>query len=425
MKIAQIRARQIFDSRGLPTVEADVILEDGTLGRAAVPSGASTGINEALELRDNDSSKFRGKGVLKAVENINIEIAKSLKGFDCDKQTEIDQKLIDLDGTENKSRLGANSILAVSLACAYAAANFKKQPLYQYFNSLATTPVDLLIPIPLMNIINGGRHANWTTDIQEFMILPVGAKNFQQAMQIGTEVFHELANVLKEKSFSTNVGDAGGYAPLVKNGNSESLELILEAVTKAGYTPGKDIALALDFAASEFYKDGQYILRTEGKTLDSNGMISWISDLVSKYPIISIEDGLDQEDWDGWKTLTEKLGEKVQIVGDDLLVTNIKFLEKAIKEKSANSILIKLNQIGTLTETIKAVELAHRNGWKAIISHRSGETEDTTIAHLSVGLATGQIKSGSLCRSERICKYNEILRIEEMLGETGKYAGKF
>ncbi len=425
MKIAQIRARQIFDSRGLPTVEADVILEDGTLGRAAVPSGASTGINEALELRDNDSSKFRGKGVLKAVENINIEIAKSLKGFDCDKQTEIDQKLIDLDGTENKSRLGANSILAVSLACAYAAANFKKQPLYQYFNSLATTPVDLLIPIPLMNIINGGRHANWTTDIQEFMILPVGAKNFQQAMQIGTEVFHELANVLKEKSFSTNVGDEGGYAPLVKNGNSESLELILEAVTKAGYTPGKDIALALDFAASEFYKDGQYILRTEGKTLDSNGMISWISDLVSKYPIISIEDGLDQEDWDGWKTLTEKLGEKVQIVGDDLLVTNIKFLEKAIKEKSANSILIKLNQIGTLTETIKAVELAHRNGWKAIISHRSGETEDTTIAHLSVGLATGQIKSGSLCRSERICKYNEILRIEEMLGETGKYAGKF
>lgn len=425
MKIAKIHARQIFDSRGFPTVEADVTLEDGTLGRAAVPSGASTGINEALELRDNDASRFQGKSVLKAVDNINSEISKTVVGIDSEKQNEIDQKLIDLDGTENKSRLGANAILAVSLACAYATANFKKLPLYQYFNSLATNPIDLLIPMPLMNIVNGGRHANWATDIQEFIILPVSAKTFSEAMQVGTSIFHELANVLVSKGYSTNVGDEGGYAPLVKNGNSESLELILEAVTKAGYTPGKDIELALDFAASEFYRNGKYVLKTEQKILDSDSMISWISDLVSKYPIVSIEDGLDQEDWHGWKILTEKLGEKTQIVGDDLLVTNIKFLEKAIREKSANSIIIKLNQIGTLTETIKAVELACRNGWRAIISHRSGETEDTTIAHLSVGLATGQIKSGSLCRSERVCKYNELLRIEEMLGETGKYTGKF
>lgn len=421
MRISQIYARQIFDSRGYPTVEADVILEDGTLGRAAVPSGASTGINEALELRDNDSSKFGGKSVHKAIENINSEISNFLKGFEADKQSELDNKLIELDGTENKSRLGANAILAVSLACAYAAANFKKVPVYQYFNSLTNKPTELSIPLPLMNIINGGKHANWAADIQEFMILPIGAKTFSEAMQQGTEVFLELGRVLREKGYSTNVGDEGGYAPILKNGNSEALDLIVEAIQKAGYSPGNDIALAIDAASSEFYSDGKYHLKTENKALTTEQMTSWLEDLVDRYPILSIEDGLDQEDWAGWKQLTSQLGNKVQIVGDDLFVTNIKFLERGIKERSANTILVKLNQVGTLTETIQAVEMAHEAGWKAIISHRSGETEDITIAHLAVGLATGQIKSGSLCRSERVCKYNELLRIEETLGNKAKF----
>lgn len=424
MNIAKIHARQILDSRGNPTVEADVILEDGTLGRAAVPSGASTGSHEALELRDNDKTKYKGKGVLKAVENINIEIALALENFDVTIQDSIDQKLIDLDGTENKSRLGANAILAVSLACSCAAANLKKIPLYQYFNSLVTKPVEMILPLPLINVINGGKHANWVTDIQEFMIIPSGAKSFSKALQMGTEVFQELADVLKEKGYSTNVGDEGGYAPLIKGGNSKPLELIMEAIKKAGYKPGKDITIGLDLAASEFFEDGKYNLKTEKREISSDEMIDWLVDLCQEFPIVSLEDCLDQEDWKGWKKITQKLGNKIQIVGDDLFVTNIKYLDRGIKEKSANAILIKLNQIGTLTETIKAVERAHGANWNAIISHRSGETEDTTIAHLAVGLATGQIKSGSLCRSERVCKYNELLRIEEQLKNTKYINGK-
>lgn len=416
MKIKKIHARQILDSRGNPTVEADVMLTDHTLGRAAVPSGASTGINEALELRDNDQSKFGGKSVFKAIENINNEIAQNLAGFEVEKQTEIDQKLIELDGTENKSRLGANAILAVSLACAHAAANFKKIPLFKYLNSLAINPVNPTIPLPLINIINGGKHANWASDIQEYMIIPLGAKDFPQSLQMGTEIFHKLAEILKEKGYSTSVGDEGGYAPKTQKGNREPLELIIKALEKSGLKGGKDIALGLDLAASEFFKDGKYQLKAEGKSLDSNQMIAYLTELTKNYPIISIEDGLDQQDWEGWEKLTDSLGEKIQIVGDDIFVTNLKFLEKGIQKKAANSILIKLNQIGTLTETIKAIESAHSAGWKTIISHRSGETEDTTIAHLAVGLATGQIKSGSVCRGERICKYNELLRIEETIG---------
>lgn len=424
MKINRIHARQILDSRGNPTVEADVELEDGTLGRAAVPSGASTGINEALELRDQDKSKFGGKGVLKAIQNVNVEIQNKLLGMNALEQTVIDQTLIKLDGTENKGRLGANAILAVSLATAYAASNHLKKPLFQYINGLTTKKVKPLLPMPMMNILNGGKHANWVTDLQEFMIFPLKAETVSEALQIGTEVFIELAEVLKSKGYGVGVGDEGGYAPLVKAGNAEPLELMSEATEKAGYKVGTDVAFGLDGAASEFYKDGKYHLKSEGKVLSFEEMVEFITDLVSKYPIISLEDCLDQEDWSGWKLLTEKLGDKVQIVGDDLLVTNIKFLDKGIKEKAANAILIKLNQIGTLTETIQTVEMAHQAGWNAIISHRSGETEDTTIAHLSVGLATGQIKSGSLCRSERICKYNELMRIEEMLGNKAKYAGR-
>ena len=422
MKINKIHARQILDSRGYPTVEADVFLEDQTLGRAAVPSGTSIGINEALELRDNDKSKFGGKSVYKAVENINNEIAKSLIGFEVEKQEDIDQKLIELDATENKSRLGANAILAVSLAWAHASANFKKIPLFKYINLLASKPVNPTLPIPLFNIINGGKHADWAFDIQEFMIIPIGAKNFTEILQMGTTIYHKLAQVLKTKGYSVSVGDEGGYAPKVQKGNREPLELIIEAIEKAGYRAGKDIALGLDLAASEFFQDGKYHLKTEGKILGSDQMISYLEELVKDFPIISIEDGLDQQDWEGWKNLTTKLGEKIQIIGDDIFVTNLKFLEKGIKQKSANAILIKLNQISTLTETIKAIEFAQSFGWKTVISHRSGETEDTTIAHLAVGLATGQIKSGSVCRGERICKYNELLRIEEIL-KTGSAYG--
>jgi len=412
MKIKYIHARQILDSRGNPTVECDVTLENDIVGRAAVPSGASTGSHEVIELRDGDKTKYLGKGVLKAVENVNKEIAKVIVGMDSAQQEEIDKKMIELDGTANKSRLGANAILSVSLAVAKANALSQKTPLFAYFASLSSTKSSALLPLPMMNIINGGQHADFTTDIQEFMILPVGAQTFADALRMGSEVFHHLGKVLKANGYETTVGDEGGYAPRVKNGNAEALELITKAVTNAGYTPGKDIVFALDVAASEFFQNGKYILKTEKKTLTSQKMVTWLSELVAKYPIVSLEDGLSESDWDGWIGLTEKLGNKIQLVGDDLLVTNSKFLAKAIKEKAANAILIKLNQIGTLTETIECIQMAHKAGWKTIVSHRSGETEDTTIVHLAVGLGTGQIKTGSLSRSERVAKYNELFRIE-------------
>lgn len=411
MKITTIHARQILDSRGNPTVECDVILENGIVGRAAVPSGASTGTHEAVELRDGDKQKYLGKGVLKAVANVNGEIAKAIVGMDSAHQQEIDQTMIDLDGTPNKGRLGANAILSVSLAVAKAHAQSQNKPL---FASLGAAPT---LPLPMMNIINGGAHAAFATDIQEFMIMCIGAKTFSDAIRMGAEVFHHLAKVLKSHDYPTTVGDEGGYAPRVKNGNAEALELISEAVKNAGYTLGKDIVFALDVAASELYKDSKYTLKAEGKTFTTDEMVEWLVALTEKYPVVSIEDGMNESDWDGWKKLTEKIGNKVQLVGDDLLVTNIEFLEKAIKEKAANAILIKPNQIGSLTETIKAVEMAKNAGWNTIMSHRSGETEDTTISHLAVGLATGQIKTGSLSRTDRVAKYNELLRIEEELGD--------
>ncbi len=415
MNIKSIHARQILDSRGYPTIEADVELEDGTIGRAAVPSGASTGKYEALELRDNDPNKFEGKSVFKAVENVNTEIADALRGMDATQQPEIDKKLIDLDGTDNKSKLGANAILAVSLAVAHAAATSKKVPLYLYFNSLLKVPVKPTMPKLMMNVMNGGKHANWVTDLQEFLIIPEHPANISEALEIGTKIFHTLAKVLEDAGYSTAVGDEGGFAPSVKNGNHEPFDLITEAVAKSGYRLGEDVTFAIDAASSEFYKDGKYLLKTENQQLTSNEMIDWLKDLTEKYPINSLEDCLDQDDWEGWTKLTASLGDKIQIVGDDLFVTNIKILERGIKEKAANAILIKVNQIGTLTETIQAVEMAKDAGWNTIISHRSGETEDTTIAHLAVGLGAGQIKTGSLSRSERVAKYNELLRIEEQL----------
>lgn len=423
MRIREIKARQILDSRGNPTVEADVILEDGTLGRAAVPSGASTGTHEAIELRDGDKTKYDGMGVLKAVGNVNGEIAEALVGMEIEHQEKLDRKMIELDGTENKGRLGANAILAVSLACAKTAALSQKIPLYKYFGNLAGNS-DFLLPLPMMNIINGGAHANFATDIQEFMILPVGVSTFSDALRMGAEVFHNLGKILKDEGYPTTVGDEGGYAPKVRNGNAEALELISKAVEDAGYKLGEEIMLGLDVAASEFYQDGKYSLKAEGRDLTSEEMVEWLSELAEKYPILSIEDGLAESDWEGWKKLTEKLGKKIQLVGDDLLVTNTKFLRRAIDEECGNAILIKLNQIGTLTETLEAVKMAKEAGWNSIISHRSGETEDTTIAHLVVGLATGQIKTGSLSRSDRIAKYNELLRIEEELGQGVKFAGK-
>lgn len=421
MKITTIHARQILDSRGNPTVECDVILENGIVGRAAVPSGASTGTHEAVELRDGDKQKYLGKGVLKAVANVNGEIAKAIVGMDSAHQQEIDQTMIDLDGTPNKGRLGANAILSVSLAVAKAHAQSLNKSLFEYLGILNQVQDDnkktYSLPLPMMNIINGGAHAAFATDIQEFMIMCIGAKTFSDAIRMGAEVFHHLAKVLKSHDYPTTVGDEGGYAPRVKNGNAEALELISEAVKNAGYTLGKDIVFALDVAASELYKDSKYTLKAEGKTFTTDEMVEWLVALTEKYPVVSIEDGMNESDWDGWKKLTEKIGNKVQLVGDDLLVTNIEFLEKAIKEKAANAILIKPNQIGSLTETIKAVEMAKNAGWNTIMSHRSGETEDTTISHLAVGLATGQIKTGSLSRTDRVAKYNELLRIEEELGD--------
>ena len=422
MNISTIKARQILDSRGNPTVEADVILDDGTLGRAAVPSGASTGSHEAIELRDGDQA-YGGKGVLKAVGFVNTEIKDALVGKDVSDQAGIDKIMIDLDGTPNKARFGANAILAVSLAVAKAAALQQKLPLYRYMANLAGN-TEFTLPLPMMNIINGGKHAAGSTDIQEFMIMPVGATSFSHCIQIGAEIFQALGKVLHDKGYGTTVGDEGGYAPAVKNGNAEALELIAEATAKAGYTLGRDVVLALDVASSELLEDGLYILNTEGKKLNSAEMTAFYKDLASRFPIRSIEDGLAEDDWAGWVTLTNELGDSLQLVGDDLLVTNTEFLKRGIEEKAANSILVKVNQIGSLTETIAAVKMAHDAGWTAVMSHRSGETEDTTIAHLAVGLNTGQIKTGSLSRTDRVAKYNELLRIEEELGENAIFAGR-
>jgi len=420
--ITDIRARQILDSRGNPTVEADVYLEDGTMGRAAVPSGASTGSHEAIELRDGETA-YGGKGVTKAVANINGEIRQALLDTDASAQAVLDQAMIELDGTSNKGRLGANAILAVSLAAAKASAASQKLPFYRYVANLAEND-KLSLPLPMMNIINGGKHAANSTDIQEFMVMPVGAESFSHCLQMGAEIFQALGKVLKQQGYGTTVGDEGGYAPAVKNGNAEALELIEQAVSAAGYTLGKDVVLALDVASTELMKDGKYELNTEGKSLSSEEMIMFYQDLAQRFPIASIEDGLGENDWPGWQQLTSAMGDSIQLVGDDLLVTNTEFLKRGIEEKAANAILIKVNQIGSLTETIAAVQMAHAAGWKAVMSHRSGETEDVTIAHLAVGLNTGQIKTGSLSRTDRVAKYNELLRIEEELNDQAVFAGR-
>jgi len=409
--ISNIIGRQIIDSRGNPTVEADVYLENGTMGRAAVPSGASTGAGEALELRDG-GEQYGGKGVSKAVANINQLIRERLIGFDVSDQTGLDAALIELDGTENKAKLGANAVLAVSLAAAKAAANARNLPLHMYISELTGTTTQNL-PLPMMNVMNGGQHAAGSTDVQEYMIIPVGASTFAEAIRMGTEVFHALAKILKEAGYGTTVGDEGGYAPAVKNGNREPLDLIAKAVEKAGYKLGQDIALALDVASSELYEDGSYALATEGRKVSAAELIEWYEAIRTEFPIVSIEDGLDENDWANWSVLTSRLGDKVQLVGDDLLVTNTKLLNRGIEEKAANAILIKPNQIGTLTETINAVQTAQKAGWNTVMSHRSGETEDVTIVHLAVGLGCGQIKTGSLSRTDRIAKYNELLRIAE------------
>jgi len=416
--IVDVVAREILDSRGNPTVEADVLLESGVMGRAAVPSGASTGSREAIELRDGDPARYLGKGVVQAVENVNTEISEAIIGLDAEEQAFVDKALIDLDGTENKSRLGANAMLAVSMAVAKAAAEEAGLPLYRYFGG--SGPMSL--PVPMMNVINGGAHANNNLDIQEFMILPVGAASFREALRCGAEVFHHLKKLVDKKGYPTTVGDEGGFAPNV-SGNDEAIELILRAIDSAGYTPGQDVMLGLDCASSEFYKDGKYILASEHLELTSEAFADYLATLADRYPIISIEDGMAEGDWGGWKTLTDRLGKRVQIVGDDLFVTNPKILREGIQKGIANSILIKINQIGTLTETFAAVEMAKRAGYTNVISHRSGETEDSTIADIAVGLNAGQIKTGSLSRSDRIAKYNQLLRIEEDLGETATYPG--
>jgi enolase len=413
MNITSIIARQIFDSRGFPTVECDVILDDGNMGRAAVPSGASTGSGEALELRDGGDT-LNGKGVTRAVANVNDIITPTLLGMDAADQRAIDRKMLDLDGTENKSNLGANAILSVSLATAKAAAASKKLPLFAYVGDIVGN-TDFTLPMPMLNILNGGKHAAGSTDIQEFMIMPVGASDFQAAMRLSSEIYHALGKVLKEKGYATTVGDEGGYAPSVKGGSNEALELIKIAVEKAGYRLGKDIVLALDVAASELVDETGYDFAREGSHYTTEELIEKYAKLAAAYPLVSIEDGLGENDWNGWKRQTERMGATIQLVGDDLLVTNTKLLQKAIDEKAANAILIKPNQIGTLSETIDAVLMAQKAGWNTVISHRSGETEDATIAHLAVGLNTGQIKTGSFSRSDRIAKYNELLRISEQL----------
>jgi enolase len=418
-KIVDIKAREILDSRGNPTLETDVILESGIIGSAMVPSGASTGEREAIELRDGDKNRYLGKGVLNAINNVNTEIRAALIGMDANAQEAIDNVMIALDGTDNKARLGANAILSVSMAVAHAAAKDAGVPLYRFLNKSGK----FIMPVPMMNIINGGSHADNSVDLQEFMILPVGAPTFREAIRYGAEVFHNLAKVLKAKGLATTVGDEGGFAPNLSS-NEEAIEVILEAIEKAGYKAGVDIFLGMDAAASEYYKDGKYVLSAENRSFTSVEMNDFLVDWVEKYPIISIEDGLDQNDWAGWKDQTEKLGGKIQLVGDDLFVTNPKILKEGIEKGIANSILIKVNQIGTLTETLAAVSMAHEAGYTAVMSHRSGETEDTTIADLAVATGTGQIKTGSLSRSDRVAKYNRLMKIEEELGDLAVYAGR-
>ena len=417
--IVDIVGREILDSRGNPTVECDVLLESGTMGRAAVPSGASTGSREAIELRDGDKSRYLGKGVLKAVEHINTEISEAVLGLDASEQAFLDKTLIDLDGTENKSRLGANAMLAVSMAVARAAAEESGLPLYRYFGGMNGCQ----LPVPMMNVINGGAHANNNLDLQEFMIIPLGAPNFREAVRYGAEVFHALKKIIHDKGMSIAVGDEGGFAPNVPS-HEAAIQMILDAIAAAGYTAGEQIAIGLDCAASEFYKDGKYHLEGEGLQLTAQQWTDMLATWVDKYPIISIEDGMHEGDWDGWKLLTERLGKKVQLVGDDLFVTNTKILQEGIDKHIANSILIKINQIGTLTETFAAIEMAKRAGYTAVISHRSGETEDSTIADIAVGLNAGQIKTGSMSRSDRMAKYNQLLRIEEDLGDIAQYPGR-
>ncbi|MDT7524834.1 phosphopyruvate hydratase [Pseudidiomarina sp. GXY010] len=421
--ISRIVAREIMDSRGNPTIEADVYLDNGHWGRAAAPSGASTGSREALELRDGDAHRYLGKGVQTAVRNVVELIAPALQGIDATEQAQVDQIMLDLDGTENKEKLGANAILAVSLAVAKAAASAKGIPLYAHIAELNGTAGKYSMPLPMMNILNGGEHADNNVDIQEFMIQPVGAKNFAEGLRMGAEIFHALKKVLQQRGLSTAVGDEGGFAPNLAS-NEEALAVIVEAVANAGYQMGRDITLALDCAASEFYRDGQYHLSGEGKSFDAAGFAEYLDGLCQRYPIISIEDGLDESDWAGWKVLTERLGSKVQLVGDDLFVTNTRILKRGIDEQIANSILIKFNQIGSLTETLAAIRMAHEAGFTAVISHRSGETEDATIADLAVGTAAGQIKTGSLCRSDRVAKYNQLLRIEAELDGQAAYRGR-
>jgi enolase len=417
--IVDIVGREVLDSRGNPTVECDVLLESGTMGRAAVPSGASTGSREAIELRDGDPKRYLGKGVLKAVEHINTEISEAVLGLDASEQNFLDKTLIDLDGTENKGRLGANAMLAVSMAVARAAAEESGLPLYRYFGGMN----GCVLPVPMMNVVNGGAHANNNLDLQELMIIPVGAPSFREALRYGAEVFHALKKIIHDKNMSIAVGDEGGFAPNVEN-HEAAIQMILQAIEKAGYTPGEQIALGLDCASSEFYKDGQYHLGAEGLTLTASEWAGVLESWVGKYPIVSIEDGMAEGDWDGWKLLTERLGRQVQLVGDDLFVTNTKILAEGIEKNIANSILIKINQIGTLSETFAAIEMAKRANYTAVISHRSGETEDSTISDIAVGTNAGQIKTGSLSRSDRMAKYNQLLRIEEDLGDVAQYPGR-
>ena len=417
--IAEIHGREVLDSRGNPTVEAEVFLHDGSIGTAIVPSGASTGEHEAVELRDGDKHRFQGKGVLKAVENVNGEIADALEDFDAADQRALDQKMIELDGTATKSRLGANAILAVSMAAARASAVYFDMELYRYLGGAAAN----LLPLPMMNILNGGAHADNNVDFQEFMVMPVGAKSFSEALRWGVEVFHTLKGVLKKRGYNTAVGDEGGFAPSVKS-NVEAIEVVLEAIQQAGYKPGEQIAIALDPAASEFYQDGKYVFKKSDKSAKtSDEMVKFWAKWVKDYPIVSLEDGLSENDWDGWQNLTKELGGKIQLVGDDIFVTNIDFLQKGIDKHVANSILIKVNQIGTVSETLDAIDLARRNGYTSVISHRSGETEDTFIADLAVATGAGQIKTGSASRTDRIAKYNQLLRIEEELGDTARFLG--
>jgi len=417
--IGDVYAREILDSRGNPTVEVEVILEDGTMGRAAVPSGASTGAHEAVELRDADKGRYLGKGVLQAVENVNTVIAPEIIGLDALDQVGLDRTMIDLDGTPNKGRLGANAILGVSVAVAKAAADALGMPLYKYLGGINSKE----LPVPMMNILNGGKHADNNVDIQEFMVMPVGAPDFAEGLRMGAEVFHNLKSVLKSRGLNTAVGDEGGFAPNL-NSNEEALQVIMEAVTRAGYKPGEDIMLALDVAATELYKDGKYVLEGEGKTKSAEEMIDFYEELVNKYPIVSVEDGLSEDDWEGWQKMTARLGRRIQLVGDDLFVTNTERLGRGIETATANSILIKVNQIGTLTETFDAIEMARRAGYTAVISHRSGETEDATIADIAVATNAGQIKTGAPSRTDRVAKYNQLLRIEDELGDASVYKGK-